>query len=107
MMATREALLEVSRGFGLADDVSLSALRSSQWRSRLRQSHKVRLLSRNQTIGVIVDPAVWQSLAILAEELLEDMDIEDHWADRVDHHRAPAAEAAAELMRRLQDDDNP
>ena len=105
-MGAREALIAVSRGFGLADDVSLSELRSSTWLARLKKSHKVRLLSRNQTIGVVVDPEIWAGLESLVEEWLEDLAIEDQWSERLGHGRRPASVAAPELLHKLQHDDD-
>lgn len=106
-MSARDALLEVGRGFGLADDVSLSELRSSAWLERLRKVHKMRLMSRSQTVGVVVDPAVWQALEAAVQDVLEDMLIEEQWGDRVDHERRPASVAGPALMKALETDGTP
>ena len=60
-MSVKDALLEVQRGFALSDDVSLTQLRSSRWLGRLNKAHKLRLMSRNKTVGVVVEATVWEA----------------------------------------------
>lgn len=105
-MGAKETLLALSRGFGLADDVSLSELRSSTWLARLKKSHKVRLLSRSRTIGVVVEPEIWAGLESLVEDLLEDVALGEQWAERLGHGRRPATVAAPELLQKLRQDDD-
>ncbi|MDA8347043.1 MAG: hypothetical protein M0Z66_16495 [Thermaerobacter sp.] len=105
-VSTLDALLEVQRGFALReDDVSLTELRSSAWIEKLARSKKLRLLARNQTVGVVVDPAVWEVLETVAEDVLEDLLIDEAWGDRVGHERLPAGVAARRLLELLQEDE--
>ena len=101
-MSVKEALLEVQRGFALSEDVSLTQMRSSEWVGRLNKAHKLRVMSRNRAIGVVVEPAIWEALQELAEELLEDAEIEEIWGERVDHERIPAREALPIIMQLLE-----
>ena len=55
----KDALMEVGRGFGPSDDVSLTELRSSGWLARLHTVHKMRVMSRNQTVGGAVGRSSW------------------------------------------------
>jgi hypothetical protein len=95
-----------TRGFALADDVSLSELRSPAWVERLKTAHKLRLMSRNKTVGVVVDAAMWEALESAVHELIEDIVIAEKWGDRIDHERLPAAVAASLAMRLLAEHDS-
>lgn len=64
-------------------------------------------MSRNQTVGVVVDPDVWEAVQMVAEEVLEDLLIAENWGDRVDHERLPAAAAGKKLIEILQGDGEP
>jgi hypothetical protein len=106
-ISTLDALLEVQRGFALRDDdISLTDLRSSAWLDKLAKSKKLRLLSRNQTVGVVVDPAVWEVLETVTDDLLEDLLIDQAWGSRSTHERLPAREAARRLLELLNADES-
>lgn len=103
-MSSVDALLEVQRGFDLDDDLSLTDLRSPGWLQKLHQTGKLRILQRNKTVGVLVEPAVWGALQDLVQDLLEDMAIEERFGDRVKHERLPGSVAGSILLRLVQKD---
>ena len=94
-------------GFGLDDQVSLTELRQSRWLQRLRQAGKLRLVDRNEPVGVIVSAELWRQLERLAQrvaalaEALEQQEIDQLWGGRLTHTRRPAPEEAGKLLRRL------
>ncbi len=101
-LSVPDVLLEVQQGFRLAADVSLTELRSSRWLDRLRRFHKVRLLHRNQTVGVVVDAELWQSLESVVRDILEDTVVEEQWGNRLDHERRSADVAGPELLKLIE-----
>lgn len=104
-VSVHDVLLEVERGFSLTGDVSLTELRSSRWIDRLHKLHKMRLLHRNRTVGVLVDPELWQALESIVRDMLEDMVVEEQWGHRLQHVRRSADVAGPELLRLLQAND--
>lgn len=94
-------------GFGLDDQVSLTELRQSQWLQRLRRSGKLRLVERNQPVGVMLSARLWRQLERLAqrvaalEEALEQHEVDQLWGERLAHPRRPAPEEASKLLQRL------
>lgn len=100
---------ELSRGFDLMDQVSLTELRRPEWRQRLREHRKLRLVDRHEPVGVIVSPELWQGLqALLAyldqiETRLEEIEIEQLWGHRLGHERRPAAEEAVRVRQLLRE----
>lgn len=101
-MSVPDVLLEVQRGFSLTADVSLTELRSASWLDRLQKFHKIRLLHRNRTVGVVVDAELWQSLEVVVRDMLEDTVIAEQWGDRVDHQRRSAELSGPELVRLIE-----
>ena len=106
-MATLQQVERLLGGFGLDDQVSLTELRQSQWLERLRRAGKLRLVERNEPVGVIVSAELWRQLEHLAEQLaaledaLEQEEIDRLWGERLTHTRRPAPEEAEKLLRQL------
>ena len=96
-------------GFGLDEVVSLTELRQSQWLERLRRAGKLRLVERNEPVGVIVSAELWGQLERLAEQLaaledaLEQEEIDRLWGERLSQARRPAPEEAEKLLRKLRE----
>ncbi len=61
-------------------------------------------MSRNQAVGVVVDPAVWEVVESVAAEVLEDLLIAEQWGERIDHQRSPAKVGAPQLKELLEAD---
>jgi PHD/YefM family antitoxin component YafN of YafNO toxin-antitoxin module len=107
-MSAGEAIRELRRGFALRDQVSLSELRGTGWRERLARARKLRLVDRNEPVGVLVSPELWEALEQVSayleqiEEELEEYEIGALWAHRLEHPRRPAVEEARRLQAMLE-----
>lgn len=108
-MSPAQQVEKLLGGFGLNDQVSMTELRQSDWLERLRRAGKLRLVQRNEPVGVILSAQVWQQLELLAqrvaalEEALEQQEVDRLWGDRLAHPRRPAPEEATKLLRRIRD----
>lgn len=107
-MSVQDARVELSRGFGLSDQVSLTELRGSGWRRRLAERHKLRLVDRHEPIGVLVSADLWEAMESLVaylerlEEEFEEREIDRLWGHRLNHERGPAREEAQRLRELMQ-----
>lgn len=98
---------EIRSGFRLDEQVSLTGLRRSEWRKKLATKGKLRVSDRDQVVGVLISPELWEGLTDLEqyleelEDRIEQLEIERLWGHRVHHERQPGRIVAKRILEKL------
>lgn len=107
-----EMLREAIRsGFDLDHQVTLTELRHGEWRRKLADRGKLRVVHRQEVVAVLVSPEFWEALRdfeAYVEELedrLEQLEIERLWGRRVHHERRPGRIVAKRIREKLLEDE--
>ncbi|WP_460038720.1 hypothetical protein [Thermaerobacter litoralis] len=102
---------EIRSGFDLDEQVTLTELRSAEWRAKLARRGKLRVAHRNEVVGVLLSKTAWEALQRLEayvadlEERLEQLEIEQLWGERLGHARRPVRSEAERLRALLAEEE--